>query len=188
MFNKYRGKVEGIIQRYGINCNVSSHISNSLIHRKHFWAPDRHWTSNLWLYRGPTRPVGFARCKATNFDVHGVHLHVRRIGCLRNLCSQSVLQSVIFWATLIPGNFQFASMMYKCVHNKVVVYLSDIFSTTSSVHNHNLRNSTHALFVPRPNNESGKRSFSFRGAVLWNSLPKACQVARNYANFLRSLP
>ena len=83
---------------------------------------------------------------------------------------------------------QFASMMYKCVHNKVPVYLSDIFSTTSSVHNHNLRNSNRALFVPRPNNESGKRSFSFRGAVLWNSLPKACQVARNYANFLRSLP
>ena len=83
---------------------------------------------------------------------------------------------------------QLASMMYKCTDNKVSVYLSDIFSTRSSLQNHNLRNSNHALFVRRPNNEAGKRSFSFRGAVLWNSLPVACQDAANYAQFLHSLP
>ena len=44
---------------------------------------------------------------------------------------------------------QLASMMYKCVHNKMPVYLSDMFSTTSSVHNHNLGNSNYALFVHR---------------------------------------
>ena len=42
---------------------------------------------------------------------------------------------------------------------------------TSSVHSHNLRSSSRNLFVPRPLTESGKRSFQYRGAVLWNSLP-----------------
>ena len=45
------------------------------------------------------------------------------------------------------------------------------FKNASSVHSHNLRSSSHNLFVHRPLTEAGKRSFHYRGAVLWNSLP-----------------
>ena len=46
-----------------------------------------------------------------------------------------------------------------------------MFDSTASVHSHNLRGNSNNIFIPRPRTEVGKRAFSYRGAVLWNSLP-----------------
>ena len=61
--------------------------------------------------------------------------------------------------------------------------LSSIFRTTSSVHSHNLRNSKYNLFVPRPSTEAGKRSFQYRGSVLWYSLPSSAKTQPTLSSF-----
>ena len=67
--------------------------------------------------------------------------------------------------------------MYKTMNNLVPRYISEKFNRTSVIHRHNLRNTNLNLFVPRPNKEALKKSFSYRGAVLWNSLtPQAKQA------------
>ena len=65
---------------------------------------------------------------------------------------------------------QLAVLMYKIINEKTPNYLTRIFTNTNSVHTHNLRNSKHNIFVPRPNTEAGRNSLHYRGAVLWNSL------------------
>ena len=47
----------------------------------------------------------------------------------------------------------------------------NIFTNTSNVHSHNLRNSELNYYVPRPRTESAKGSLHYRGSVLWNTIP-----------------
>ena len=73
--------------------------------------------------------------------------------------------------------------MYKTVNGMVPNYLSNKFSPISTVHEHNLRGSNHKLFVPRPLTESLKKSFSCRGASLWNDIPVAHARTESVAEF-----
>ena len=62
-------------------------------------------------------------------------------------------------------------------------YLSNMFSPICTVHEHNLRGSYHKLFVPRPLTKTLKKSFSYRGASLWNDIPVAHSRAQTVAEF-----
>ena len=62
-------------------------------------------------------------------------------------------------------------------------YLSNKFSQIFSVHEHNLRGSNYKLFAPRPLTESLKKSFSYRGAILWNDIPVAHARAQSVPEF-----
>ena len=57
-------------------------------------------------------------------------------------------------------------MMYKIVNNIVPEYLSSRF-----VFRYNLRDSDGTLAIPQPRTNYCKRSLSYSGVVLWNSLP-----------------
>jgi hypothetical protein len=61
--------------------------------------------------------------------------------------------------------------MYKTMNGRTPDYLTKMFDSITSINSHNLRYSNYNTFVPRPNTEAGKSSYSYRGAVLWNSLP-----------------
>ena len=51
-------------------------------------------------------------------------------------------------------------------------YLSELFVSSSSNACYNLpRNTTTDLILPKKKSSNGQKSFSFRGAALWNSLP-----------------
>ena len=50
------------------------------------------------------------------------------------------------------------------------MYLRQMFCKFSA--NYDLRNSVHKLALPKPRTEYIKRSFSYSGAALWNSLPR----------------
>ena len=78
---------------------------------------------------------------------------------------------------------QLAIILFKIFHNLVPTRLNSLLKTTSSVHSHNLRNSKYNLFVPRPNTEAGKRSFQYRGPVLWNSLPLSAKIQPTISSF-----
>ena len=66
---------------------------------------------------------------------------------------------------------QLAVTMYKIHNNLSPSYLRRIFTNTSNVHSHNLRNSELNYYVPRPRTESAKGSQHYRGSVLWNRIP-----------------
>ena len=74
-------------------------------------------------------------------------------------------------------------ILFKVLHNLSPTCLNSIFTTTSSVHSHNLRNSKYNLFVPTPSTEAGKRSFRYRGSVLWNSLSSSAKTQPTLSSF-----
>ena len=73
--------------------------------------------------------------------------------------------------------------MYKTVNGMVPDYLSKKFSPISTIHEHNLRDSSHKQFVPKPLTESLKKSFSYRGATLWKDIPIELARAQSVAQF-----
>ena len=62
-------------------------------------------------------------------------------------------------------------LMYKIVNNMVPNYLSSYFVFRSDTVTYNLRDSDCTLPKPQPRTNYCKRSLSYSGAVLWNSLP-----------------
>ena len=63
-------------------------------------------------------------------------------------------------------------MMYNIVNNMVPDYLSSQFVFRSDTFlTYNLRDSDSSLAIPQPRTNYCKRSLSYSGAVLWNSLP-----------------
>ena len=100
-----------------------------------------------------------------------------------NVRSWDIL-TLLNWSNLETWRTQqFKTFMYKTVNGMVPNYLSNRFSPISTVHEHNLRGSNHKLFVPRPLTESLKKSFSYRGATLWNDIPFAHARAQPVAEF-----
>ena len=56
-------------------------------------------------------------------------------------------------------------------------YLQQLYSE------YNLRNSLNKLCVPKPRTDYLKRSFSYSGACLWNSLPEQLRSAPSLKSF-----
>ena len=68
-----------------------------------------------------------------------------------------------------------AVLMYKCVNGLAPQYPCSKFSTINS--NYNTRSSNQLLLrVPKPNLEMYRRSLSYNGEVLWNSIPLNIQI------------
>ena len=62
-------------------------------------------------------------------------------------------------------------LMYKIVNRMVPDYLSSHFVFRSDALTYNLRESDFSLAILQPRTNYCKRSLSYSGAVLWNSLP-----------------
>ena len=78
---------------------------------------------------------------------------------------------------------QLAIILFKTLHKLSPTRLNNILKATCSVHSHNLRNSKYNLFVPRPSTEAGKRTFQYRGSVLWISLPVSAKMQPTLSSF-----
>ena len=63
-----------------------------------------------------------------------------------------------------------SSMVYKSLNSLAPQYLSDLFVRLSELHSRELRNSGTDLAIPLLRTANGQKSFSYRGASLWNSL------------------
>ena len=62
-------------------------------------------------------------------------------------------------------------MVYKSLHGLTPSYISDLFRISGENYGYNLRNSHINLHLPKSRTNMMKRSFSYKGAQLWNSLP-----------------
>ena len=100
-----------------------------------------------------------------------------------NIRSSDILTSLNWTNLETRRTQQFKTFMYKTVNNMVPSYLSGKFTSTSMIHEHSLRGSNHKLFVPRPLTESLKKSFSYRGATLWNDIPVELTSVQSLAEF-----
>jgi hypothetical protein len=61
-------------------------------------------------------------------------------------------------------------MMFKVLRNMAPNYLTIMFRKCDNS-NYSLRSNNLRLSLPKPKTDFLKRSFSYRGAVAWNSLP-----------------
>jgi len=75
---------------------------------------------------------------------------------------------------------QVATMVYKSIHGLAPDYLGSLFTKYDPPYN--LRNSENKLAVPLPRTNFLKNSFSYNGAVIWNSLSPEFAASKNHFN------
>ena len=92
------------------------------------------------------------------------------------------------WKTLSERRAQFvASQMYKITHDLAPKRLSNIFHETPSSRHYNLRGSSTKLCLSQPKTDYLKKSLSYRGAKLWNSLSDNIRNKESLAAFKSSI-
>ena len=79
----------------------------------------------------------------------------------------------------------YAKMMFKSLNGLAPVYLQDLFSERHT--DYHLRDSFHKLNLPKPRTNYLKRSFGYRGALLWNSLPESIRAIRSIGQFKKEI-
>lgn len=78
-----------------------------------------------------------------------------------------------------------SKIIVNTLHNTAPLYLQELFCEYTIIYN--LRCCDGKLFLPKPNTEYLKFSFSYSGAKLWNSLPDEARNAKNMAHLKKEL-
>ena len=76
-----------------------------------------------------------------------------------------------------------AVTMYKSLNGLAPDYMRSMFTKREEVGSYSLRDTEGKLAIPKPRTNYLKDSFSYKGAVLWNSLPVGLRRARTLHNF-----
>ena len=74
-------------------------------------------------------------------------------------------------------------MVYRSLNRLAPDYMRSMFTDRESVTSIQLRASEGKLAVPMPHTNYLKNSFSYSGAVLWNSLPIGLRQAQSIDQF-----
>ena len=81
--------------------------------------------------------------------------------------------------------------MFKILNNLAPKRLSNAFKDSyAASSNYHLRNMNRKVAVPLPKTEFLKKSLTFNGAKLWNSLPndvRNCETLASFNNLISSL-
>ena len=92
------------------------------------------------------------------------------------------------WETLEQRRAkQLAVGVYKSTINLSPVGLKSLFEPISQVHAYNLRGSSNNIFIRRPETDAARKSFNYRGVVLWNGLPNETKTQPSINSFKNSL-
>ena len=81
--------------------------------------------------------------------------------------------------------FHKAVMVHKSLHGLAPDYLCSMFTDRSSINSYSLRDTEGKLAIPKPRTDYLKNSFSYSGAVFWNSLPMDLRQANTLPKFRR---
>ena len=76
-----------------------------------------------------------------------------------------------------------ATMVYKSLNGLAPDYPKSMFTDRRAISAYSPRNCEGRLTVPLPRINFLKNSFSYNGAVMWNSLPTNLRQAQTIANF-----
>ena len=74
-------------------------------------------------------------------------------------------------------------MVHKALHGLAPDYLSSMFTDRNTLNSYSLRDIEGKLAIPKPRTNYLKNSFSYSGAVLWNSLPIGLRQADTLSKF-----
>ena len=75
-------------------------------------------------------------------------------------------------------------IMYKSLNNLAPAYMSKKFTYSYDIHNLELRSATNqCLYIPKPKLEIYRKSLSYSGPKLWNTLPEAVRNAPTLGSF-----
>ena len=100
-------------------------------------------------------------------------------------CNANRLIRQLDWKDLSTQfQIQKSIMVYKSLNGLVPEYLSSKFVKRNETR-YSLRDSVNKLFVPFPRTNFMKNSFTYSGAVLWNSLPCHVREAESLSQFKR---
>ena len=78
-------------------------------------------------------------------------------------------------------------MMHNAVNNQTPNYMSSRFFPRNEALSYNLRNTEGKKSISQPHTNYCKRSFSYSGAVLWNSLPNEIKLSSTVNEFKSKL-
>ena len=70
-------------------------------------------------------------------------------------------------------------MVFKSLNDFGSQYMHNMFTKNSQLSECNLRNTTTDLRLPLRKSTAGQKSFSYRGAKMWNSLSTECKEIRS---------
>ena len=100
--------------------------------------------------------------------------------------NSSLLLETLKWDKLsLRRRKQKAIMMFKSLNGLAPVYLQDLFSERHT--DYDMRDSLRKLNLPKPRTDYLKRSFGYRGALLWNSLPENIRAIRSIRKFKKKI-
>ena len=100
--------------------------------------------------------------------------------------NSSLLLETLKWDQLsLRRRKQKAMMMFKSLNGLAPVYLHELFSERDT--DYDLRDSFRKLNLPKPCTNYLKRSFSYSGALLWNSLPESIRAIRSIGKFKKEI-
>ena len=153
-------------------------------------------TWNLFVLRA-LGPILRAFPRKRNFTFgqwrHHTRRHVAKLQKLQNRAIRVITKSHYYSsATALRGKLgwdnlctrrkkQKLKLMFKTLNDQCPEYLKGLFKPFST--GYSLRNSDNKLALPNPRTDFLKRSFSYSGAHLWNSLPSDVRAIRSYTNF-----
>ena len=96
--------------------------------------------------------------------------------------ARRLLLDILKWDKLVIRRKKHEAIMrFKALNEQAPVYLQNLFHERST--DYDLRNSFHKLTLPRPRTNYLKRSFSYSGALLWNSLPENVREIKSVSKF-----
>ena len=83
--------------------------------------------------------------------------------------------------------FETTKIVHKTLHNEVPEYLQGLFTRVSDKCVRELRNSKLDLNLPLLKTSFGQKSFSFRGAKLWNKLGSEAKTTSSFSAFKKAV-
>ena len=114
------------------------------------------------------------------------NMAARAITCTSYDIRSTSLLEELYWNKLaINRRKQKAILMYKTINQRTPQYLQEMFTFKENAYS--LRDSDNKLIVPQPRTEYLKRSFSYSGVSLWNSLPGSLRSMPRLSSFKKGL-
>ena len=78
-----------------------------------------------------------------------------------------------------------ALFMYSYFNENLPSYFNNYFKLNEMIHSHNTRTASNT-FIAYKRTNYGKFSLKFRGAQIWNKLPKDLKLLKSYRQFKQS--
>ena len=82
-------------------------------------------------------------------------------------------------------SFESNQLVFKSLNNQALQYICNLFQRNSDCRSRGLRNTATDLRLPMCTSSDGQKSFSYRGAALWNNLAVGVKQAPSLSVFMQ---